>query len=660
VRLPDTNNSVTTTTTTVTTTGLAGIVDGDDRITAATVTTTTTATATITGVDDGSGHAVQEEAPELLDPQQAQHEAWVAAEGYTPLADFAGGGGGSSNMRMMMVSMGPGGSSSSDDEDDGSSCDTDRHDDYEDNGDRRPRGAFFVNPYAFGVSSNNASNYNIEDDNDDDGGGDGGAEEERVVSSGTDFADIAARALLALDKEYEQSLMSTIVTDSGTDATSSQNHHPADSSEQSVPEDDDVKIIAAAFDRRKEELERIKQQGGFPVNWEDVAAHCSTSTTTTTPFRTPKQFERNNPKPPADTDAVRKAIEALSVKHKDAPFLQKFAAWQQRQTQQQQHRKRHDLIPPAPCKAFYKSTPKAKQATANLTRSATLAEAMTRLMLVGSPTTTTTTTTALSSSAPRLVERSIPDGVLLVDIVGVDDVECKSFETIQTTFCPIVRWLGERKNLPFQQIRFRLIGRDLLINKAISSKEHPIDLLDGAMTNTTKTTSSSSSLKLATATCHSAVYHEFLQECEGSSAVNDATTGGGLSNMKTTPDLLVAFNAGIWGYQEWETTIRYLAQRPKTKPSIPMVITAYTLEECQEDCDVILKATTSPSSDNGAGASCASGNDERRPGSKILWEPEANPFGSKIVRETKSSNQEYRENAFWQAFLFGESVHESS
>jgi hypothetical protein len=65
------------------------------------------------------------------------------------------------------------------------------------------------------------------------------------------------------------------------------------------------------------------------------------------------------------------------------------------------------------------------------------------------------------------------------------------------------------------------------------------------------------------------------------------------------------------------------------------VSTAYTLEECQEDFEVIEAAV------KGKGRS------------KVLWDAQVNPFGSKMIRETKSRSSEYRENAAWQAWLLG-------
>ena len=176
--------------------------------------------------------------------------------------------------------------------------------------------------------------------------------------------------------------------------------------------------------------------------------------------------------------------------------------------------------------------------------------------------------------------------------------------------------------------------------------------------------SDSSRIK-ATATCHSGVYHEFLEEmCKGD--VNKGVLGD--SGDKRVPDLAVAFNAGIWGYREWAETIQYLAlknyavteaasTKSKTRGcgGLPMVITAYTLDECQEDQEVISQSITGSGTDTSeetvVNVEVSKPSDSYQ--AEILWESEPNPFGSKVVRETKGSTQEYRENACWQAWLLG-------
>ena len=147
----------------------------------------------------------------------------------------------------------------------------------------------------------------------------------------------------------------------------------------------------------------------------------------------------------------------------------------------------------------------------------------------------------------------------------------------------------------------------------------------------------------------------------------------------------MAFNAGIWGYPDWKTTLTYL-QYNYHHPTI-MVMTAYTYAECQEDYQVILdtvgpktshhhhhhhqdpsivaptntSTTTSTSTTTTTNGQC-------------LWTPEPNPFASRILRETKSKptsnmttptskgdatnlvqpvDDSYRENAAWQAWYLG-------
>uniref|UniRef100_A0A7S4AIR8 Mitochondrial splicing suppressor 51-like C-terminal domain-containing protein n=2 Tax=Pseudo-nitzschia australis TaxID=44445 RepID=A0A7S4AIR8_9STRA len=268
----------------------------------------------------------------------------------------------------------------------------------------------------------------------------------------------------------------------------------------------------------------------------------------------------------------------------------------------------------------------------------------------------------------------------MIDVVGVDHVECQNASTIRNTFRPFVRWLRDyffygqgRRSVP---IHFRLIGRELT---AMTMAEGVVvDLLE----------SPTSSMR-ATATCHYGVYHEFLEERrkqqqqqqqqlqrveENDQKIendNDNNNDVPLLSAKMAPDLTIAFNAGVWGYQEWATTFQYLARSKHSSSSvatttteaavetgtrngdftgIPIVITAYTLDECQEDQEVISEAIACARSTSTEDANESVSSPFR---AEILWESERNPFGSQVVRETKGSNQEYRENSFWQAWLLG-------
>mmetsp|Transcript_35328 Transcript_35328/g.85502 ORF Transcript_35328/g.85502 Transcript_35328/m.85502 type:complete len:620 (-) Transcript_35328:67-1926(-) len=550
---------------------------------------------------------------------EADRDIWAAAEGYTPLAGITGNDADDADFHPVMVSMGP---SNNDSDEDGNDMREEnmRNEDEGENDDgpgrgstwHRQGGAFFVNPSAFIVS---------EPDNNDNDDDEGKEEKDGELDPGpslpgydtiptVDFEDVAARALRALDDEYiggaaiGTSHNTSEPSTSATDATNSLSS-PENDQQITDPEDRrDNEIIAAAFDRRKEELDRIKEQEGFVVDW-------NVDTDLKQRMQQQKQQQQISAAalPPVDTDAVRRAVNALSSKS-DAPFQQKFAAWQEKQkkkTKKDSSPPDHAIIPAVSCKAFYKSTPKAKEATGHLTRSATIAEAMVRLQLTTQPKPSSSSTTSS----------------LVVDVIGVDHVECASSEKILRTFQPLVRWLGtpssdDENALLYDEIHFRLSGRDLMTNITT------VDLL------TNIGSSVSSRIKKASARCYTGTYHEIV---ENAGEDND-------DFMKTpAPQIVIAFNAGIWGYSEWEETIRYLADRQVVSN---FIITAYTIDECQEDFEVIERAASPVEGTTSTGCR-----------SKILWKPENNPFGSKIIRETKSSASEYRENAAWQAWRLG-------
>jgi hypothetical protein len=255
-----------------------------------------------------------------------------------------------------------------------------------------------------------------------------------------------------------------------------------------------------------------------------------------------------------DTQAVRKAVQAIHLN--DPKLSTAFAAWEE---QQQIIPRDHALIPKASLAAFRKKTTKAIKASANLSRSATIAQALVRLQLMSKP-------------------------VLHIHVIGCDRVECETEDRIRTFFGPLVRWLSAGGT----NVQLRLLG------PGVPERSGPI------------------------ISCHRAVYHEWLQDHE------DA-------------DLVIAFNAGVWGYNEWRTTIQMLVQR---KHSIPFVVTAYTLYEAQDDAEVIQEEV----------ACCWSSKEEAS--AACLWAPEINPFSSRVERPTQTAvaGRIYRENSAWQAW----------
>jgi hypothetical protein len=318
-----------------------------------------------------------------------------------------------------------------------------------------------------------------------------------------------------------------------------------------------------------------------------------------------------------------------------------------------------------------------KQQTKILSRSASIAEALVRLHILddndnnnnnnnnkvvvrsslnvttdtkeqSNPSTTTTATTG-----SIVVEDNNPHGIttITIDVVGCDSVECESNETIQIYFSPFVRWIkdyynNQENNSTKENPRNEIIIQLNLIGPNVPQYQHEqtFNLL-GEMSLKEKECQKESSIVInAQVTCYHDVYDSYiLQKHQQQTSSNP------------TPNLAIAFNAGVWGYKEWETTFRKLTQNAQVdqRTRIPFVITAYTLQEAEDDYDVIDNIVRSTYSIIQESTDNSTKDDSGLLSLYQLWGPEYNPFASKIDRTTQTSiaGRTYRENSAWQAWL---------
>lgn len=104
---------------------------------------------------------------------------------------------------------------------------------------------------------------------------------------------------------------------------------------------------------------------------------------------------------------------------------------------------------------------------------------------------------------------------------------------------------------------------------------------------------------------------------------------------------VVCFMPGFWGYESWKTGIRALAAA-----CVPVVSTAYTLEEAEDDEDVL----TQLRSDTAATATDASSTAAAGALVSLLWEAEATPAGvgsSTAGGKCPATGRLLVENAAW-------------
>jgi hypothetical protein len=201
----------------------------------------------------------------------------------------------------------------------------------------------------------------------------------------------------------------------------------------------------------------------------------------------------------------------------------------------------------------------------------------------------------------------------------------------------------------------------------------------------------------AIATCHIGVYDEWIRQQEkidtqpsrtnvnnydGNDKGDDMECTNTNSTNNNIVDLAISFNAGIWGYEEWKMTLQNLYHRfdrnHHTPHRIPFVITAYTIEEAEDDYDVIAQIVQNRKNDdinnnnnnNNNEGLCTNNTDINTShptennnsdnsnnaddvNTSVIWQPECNIFASKVDRTIKTSPQigrSYRENAAWQAW----------
>ena len=409
-----------------------------------------------------------------------------------------------------------------------------------------------------------------------------------TMSSGSDeedadvvpnFRDVAHNALSMLEDDY----LRTVQRTSFLSAAETKDQHVLGSETEQEPE-----IVSKVTAESKLGSPSISDSSshGAPTDFADFASYQPTITS-------------SNKLPEIDMDAVKKAVSAIGTR--DGKLQTAFQEWEHRQKAEAATAPRlHPIIPSAPLSAFRRQTTKAQHAASNLSRSATIAEALRCWNLLKCDSTDTET-------------------VLRIHVVGCDHVECESEQRLRTLFGPIVRWIAAYAEAP-THLELDLIGPNV-----------PAGAQDRTMMLSTNSGAGRrNAMKSAVLRCHCAVYEDWLSGTTASSDVLDSTS-------PPLPDLAIAFNAGVWGYREWKKTIRYLIQQNQ---SIPFAFTAYTIQEAEDDFEVIQEVIKECHS-TGQGDSCS-------------WEPIGNPFASRQDRHTATATpgRRYRENAAWQGWRF--------
>lgn len=250
----------------------------------------------------------------------------------------------------------------------------------------------------------------------------------------------------------------------------------------------------------------------------------------------------------------------------------------------------HTIIPNHPFAAFVDENERAKTSSKNLSRSATIAHSLEKL-----------------NTLHKLF--STKQHNLVVDIVGADIQECGNGEKeTLATFSPLVRWIfaATKSNPHFTTLTINLVGPMMPKN------------LDGSVY-----TIAVSSKQSATICLKTAFYHEHI--C--------------MVGKAEFPELSIAFNAGLWGYDSWLPTLRALKDGKNWCEGriLNFVVTSYTLEEAKDDFEVM---------------------DDFK--FEVWFNVQRNVFASRVLRETAMAVEGrcYYENYAWMGFKVGSAEEE--
>eukprot|EP00979_Chaetoceros_neogracilis_P001985 scaffold360_cov262-Chaetoceros_neogracile.AAC.2 len=471
------------------------------------------------------------------------------------------------------------------------------------------------------------------------------AEGEQIISDSDaptefDFSSLADQALQSLEMEYTQTIQSEQELEVQVEAVVSPSHDHAD--QQPSPDE-----AAASM------------------------ADCQQEDDDSSP---PRTQIRTKPMPDIDAAAVTKAMQNIAL---SAPNLEhKLSNWKPSHPSYAHLTipSIHPIIPSNPLMAFTRHTRKAHAASANLSRSATLADSMCRLFITpANAGTNTNTNTNTHTEYTNFVYNQ--DEIFVIHCIGADRVECQSTDTIRKAVGPFVKWMHQ-----YQHFEHGIGTDDDIdddnddndVNEGSASLPHcqsspvfqwpkhvRIEMLGpnvpphaeqfGVLNLLPRTPGR---LESATVVCRSCMYHDHLQSLEDANDSDDANPNDNVIDIDIDdeqkrnvsismslhyPNLVIAYNAGIWGYTDWHPTLKKLYEFERT---VPFVITAYTIFEAEDDFEVLEEVLGVSLADDGNGRRC-------------LWSAELNAFASRVVRETKSSDNTYFENGAWQAYVMG-------
>ena len=227
---------------------------------------------------------------------------------------------------------------------------------------------------------------------------------------------------------------------------------------------------------------------------------------------------------------------------------------------------------------------------------------------------------------------------LCIAVVGTDVVEGDTIESTIASFAPLCTLLaGNPKKSKNRTNQTDQTGQ--------TNQTNPTDQNDSSATTSLLPPSSSSITTLI-------IVLNGMDLLIPDGVSEDASWNGTINNISLTliwcpgkytkelirditpPNLIICFNAGLWGYDTWKETLVWIML-----DQLPLIITSYTWRESDDDQCIMNEVMNEINKDT-----------ENENDKKIvhwIWRAERNPFGSTVEKESYHKGEILRDNSWW-------------
>ena len=210
-----------------------------------------------------------------------------------------------------------------------------------------------------------------------------------------------------------------------------------------------------------------------------------------------------------------------------------------------------------------------------------------------------------------------------IHVVGTDAVEGDTVDTTVAVFAPLCALLLKDFNVSNVSNVSNVQPKDTMLTLTVV-----LNGMDLLVPRSIKTSSSSSTSNKWSGIVHGITL--VLLWCPGEYTFD-------LFQANIKPNMIVCFNAGLWGYSTWHPTLLWIVKDAEC----PLVVTSYTWKESEDDEEVMNEVMQEAIAETKE----TTKNDE-----KVIcwkWKSERNPYGSTIKKKSHHADEYLRDNSWW-------------